>query len=173
MWTNGEATRPYAPFREVKRTLGGGTRVYECEALRVTPNLAIVRFVFTKSLTTARAFFPGGAYTIGFFWRGRHYNLYHTLTADDQLVADRFDIVDDVRIRRDGVRYDDLFLDVWLYPDGRTRVEDEDELEAAVAAGQLTLARQQIITRTRRLLLHRSVAIVSAALADLQELDRL
>lgn len=34
----------------------------------------------------------------------------------------------------------DLFLDVWLGADGRTRLLDEDELEAALAAGWLDAA---------------------------------
>ena len=154
------------PFREVKRTLGGKERVYDCEALHSSPRLAIARFEFTKSLVAGETTFPVQAYTLGFFWRGRHYNLYHSLTAGGELIADRFDIVDHVRIHAGGVRYDDLLLDIWLYPDGRIAVEDEDELEAAVATGQLSPARQQIITRTRALLLRRSPHIVSQALAE-------
>lgn len=156
------------PFREVKRTLSGEERVYECETVSISPRLAIVRFVFTRPLTAGGITFPAGGVTLGFFWRGRHYNLYHMLTADGQPIADRFDVIDNVRIQPDGVRYDDLLLDVWRYADGRIEVEDEDEVQEAIAAGRLSPERQLIIERTRRLLVGRAPAIVARALADFE-----
>lgn len=158
---------PDQPFREVKRTLDGAERVYECEALSVTPRLAIVRFVFSDPLNAGGVTFPVGAFTVGFFWRTRTYNLYHMLAASGSVIADRFDVVDRVRIRPDGVRYDDLLLDFWLYPDGRLREEDADEVAAAVSNGLLSPGRQATIERTRALLQHHARRIVDRAMAEI------
>ncbi|MGI8553370.1 MAG: DUF402 domain-containing protein [Dehalococcoidia bacterium] len=158
-----------AAFREVKRTITGEERVYECEPLTVSSRLAIVRFVFTRPLTANGITFPAGGVTEGFFWRDRHYNLYHMLTPDGEPIADRFDVIDHVRIHRDGVRYDDLLLDVWLYPDGRLQIEDEDEVAEAFEAGLLSPAKQQTIIQTRDLILRRREALVAGALKELQQ----
>ena len=140
--------------------------MYDCDAVSVSPRLAIVRFVFTQPLTAGGITFPTGGVSYGFFWRDRHYNLYHMLTPDGRLIADRFDVVENVRIRPDGVSYDDLLLDVWRHADGRIEVEDEDEVREAACAGRLSTERQTIIEHTRRLLTRRALAIVEQALAE-------
>jgi uncharacterized protein DUF402 len=159
-----------AVFREVKRALSGEERVFECQTIAVTPRLAIVRFVFKRSLEIGGRSYPPGGWTEGFFWRNRNYNLYHIVSRDREPIADRFDVIDHVRIRPDGVRYDDLLLDIWLYPDGRSLVEDEDEVQDALSKGLLTEPRLAVIRRTERLLLSRGRNIVDRALEELSAL---
>ena len=166
------ATECAQPFLEIKRSLAGDERVYACELVSRSARLAVVRFVFSQPLIAGGITLPTGGVTLGFFWRGRHYNLYHMLSPDGQLIADRFDVVDNVIIRPDGVRYDDLLLDCWLRPDGRIEVEDEDEVQAAVATGRLDAKRQAIIGRTLNLLLRRAPVIVERALAELGSTPR-
>jgi protein associated with RNAse G/E len=155
------------PFRELKRTIHGEERVYDCDAIVVTPSVAIVRYVFTRPLTAGGRTFEPGGWTDGFFWRSRNYNLYHIVSRDGEPIADRFDVIDRVRLTPNGVRYDDLLLDVWIYPDGSTRVEDEDELQAVLPAGLLSASRLAIVRRTEALLLRRGRTIVARALAEL------
>jgi hypothetical protein len=155
------------PFREVKRSITGEDRVFDCTAISVTPRLAIVRFDFTAPLTLGGRTYAAGGWTEGFFWRSRSYNLYHIRSSDGGLIADRFDVIDRVCIHPEGVRYHDLLLDIWLYPDGRVIVEDEDELEEAFARGQVSPARRALVERTRRLLVSRGRRIVDGALASL------
>jgi hypothetical protein len=157
-------------YRERKRSLAGPERAFECESLLVSPRLAIVRYVFQSPFSEGGNSFEAGGYTEGFFWRNRNYNLYHILSKGGQSIADRFDVVDHVSIQPDGVRYDDLLLDVWLYPDGRAVVEDEDEVAEAIAAGRLSPGRPLIIERTRDLLLRRGRQIVAGAVRELDAL---
>jgi hypothetical protein len=158
------------PFREVKRSIGGLERAFDCEALAVNARVAVVRYVFTRPLTAGGRTFDPGGWTVGFFWRGRNYNLYHIVSRDGEPIADRFDVVDRVRVTPDGVRYQDLLLDVWLYPDGSARVEDDDELQDAVASGLISERRLLLIRRTERLLLRGGRSIVARALEDLATL---
>lgn len=157
-------------FRERKRSLSGAERTFDCEPIAVTPRLAVVRFVFTAPLTAGGNTFAAGGYTEGFFWRDRNYNLYHIVSREGASIADRFDVVDRVRIRPDGVRYDDLLLDVWLYAGGRVVVEDEDEVEEAIRTGRLSPHRIAIIARTRSLLVRRGRGIAERALQELAAL---
>jgi hypothetical protein len=161
---------PEAVFREVKRTIAGEDRLFDCSAIAVTPRLAVVKFIFTRPLTIEGRTHEAGGWTEGFFWRGRNYNLYHIVSRDGEPLADRFDVIDHVRIYLDGVRYDDLLLDVWLYPDDRLLVEDEDEVQAALAAGLLSERRLALIRRTERLLITRGRRIVNQALQELAAL---
>src|SRR5579871_4558633 len=92
-------------FIETKRTLDGREQRFETRAIAVTSRWAAVRFDFAGT-TYARAGgfeIPPGSYTLGFFWRDRTYNLYHISRADGAPIADRFDVVEGVRIRRDGL----------------------------------------------------------------------
>src|SRR5262249_31057229 len=116
--------------------------------------------------------FPVGSRTYGFFWPGRHYNLYRFTGPDGAVIARRFDVVDGVRVRRGHVRFTDLLLDVWLPPGGPPRVEDEGDVPRAVAAGLLSPRRLAIITATRRLLVQRWPRIVAETERELMDEGR-
>lgn len=160
-----------ARIRETKRTLDGRRQTFECGLASVTARLAIVRFEHPAEAWRAGFYFPAGSYTLGFFWAGRHYNLYRFTGLDGAVIAYRVDVVDAVRITPEHVGYTDLLLDAWLLPDGPPRVEDEDEVEAAIAAGLLSPRRQAIISRTRRLLERSWPRIVAEAEAELRALE--
>jgi predicted RNA-binding protein associated with RNAse of E/G family len=136
----------------------------------ITPRMAAVRFDFTGQ-TYARAggfSIPPGSYTTGFFWRDRTYNLYHMTHADGTVIADRFDVVEGVRIRRDGLVFTDLLLDLWVSPLGETHFEDEDEVREYRERGLLTERQMAVIRRTERYLVRNYHRVVAAALASLQ-----
>jgi len=50
----------------------------------------------------------------------------------------------------------DLFLDIWITPEGQTTVLDEDEFSAAVAAGHVTAEQQELAGRVLGDLLERA-----------------
>jgi predicted RNA-binding protein associated with RNAse of E/G family len=158
---------PEQNFREVKRTIAGVERLYDCQSIAVSSRMAAVRFVFTRPLKVAGRTFEPGGYTEGFFWRARHYNLYHIVSAGGEPILDRFDIIDRVKIRPGGVSYDDLLLDILIYADGRVVIEDEDELQEALQSGLVDKRRLALIRRTETLLLTRGHQIVERALAEL------
>ena len=154
-------------IRETKRTLDGRVQSFDCGLVAVSPRLALVRFEHTVARMAGGFTFPLGSATYGFFWAGRHYNLYRFTGPDGGVIAYRFDVVDGVRISSGHVRFTDLLLDVWLPPGGPPRVEDEDEVAAAEAAGIVTPRRLAIIARTRRLLERHHPRIVAEAEREL------
>lgn len=155
------------PFLEVKRTIAGTERRFDCEAIFVSSRLAVVKFIFIRPVTIGGTTHEAGGWTEGFFWRRRNYNLYHIVSREGVPLADRFDVIDHVRIQPRGVRYDDLLLDLWLYPNGEVLLEDEDEVQQALAAGQLSQPRLEVIRRTEKLLLDQGRRIVDRALGEL------
>ncbi len=139
-------------IRETKHTLDGRVQSFDCGLVAISPRLAVVRFEHTTARSAGGFTIPTGSHTVGFFWTGRHYNLYRFTAPDGSVIAYRFDVVDGVRITPGHVRFTDLLLDVWLAPGGAPRVEDENEVAAAGEAGLLSPRRRAIIDRTRRLL---------------------
>jgi hypothetical protein len=148
---------------EVKRHLDGRVQSFECELLLARPGLRVVRFEHPAETAVGGFRFPRGSRTYGFFWRRRHYTLYRIVGPDGRLIAHRFDVVDQVRLRRSTVEYLDLALDVWLSPEGWLRVEDEDEVALHAERGILSTEQVSLIQRTRLLLEGRHESIVAEA----------
>jgi len=144
---------------EVKRHLDGREEVFECERVLVTPNEAVVRFLIPVDVGSV----PAGTLTLGFFWRWRSYNLYRFLSPQGDVLGHRFDVVSEVRIAPDRVRYLDLLLDVLVAADGTVTIEDEDDVSRAAANGLLTPDQGRTIERTRDLLVRSHDNIVREA----------
>ncbi len=94
----------------------------------MSPRLAVLLFPHPGERRAGGFLFPAGSRTYGFFWSRRHYLLYVLHGPDGGLIAHRFDVVDEVRLRPGRVEYLDLALDVWANPSGRAWTEDEDEV---------------------------------------------
>ena len=148
-----------AIITEVKRHADGAEHRYECELLALRPHVAIVLFRHWRGRSAGGFRFPRGSRTYGFFWKRRPYSLYRMTGPDGRLIAHRFDVLDDCRLSANEVSYLDLLLDIWVAPDGRVQVEDEDDVAAWAGAGLLSKAQRQRIERTRTLLLRRHRAI--------------
>ena len=149
------------PILETKLTLDGRAQTFACAGLLLSPRLALIRFDHPAERRTGGFFFPAGSFTLGFFWRARGYNCYRIAGPDGAVIAYRFDVVDRVRIAPGRVSYRDLLLDLWVSPGGTVRIEDEDEVAAAVGQGVLTPAQQAHIERTHALLLRAHPRIIA------------
>jgi len=160
-------------FVETKRTLDGRVQTFQTRLLMATRRMAAVRFDFAGTTYAHAGGFsiPSGSFTTGFFWRDRTYNLYHITDAGGTSIADRFDVVEGVRIRSDGLEYTDLLLDLWVSPLGEAHFEDEEEVEDYRKRGLITDRQILTIRRTSRYLNRNHRRIVSAALAELERLD--
>lgn len=157
-------------YVETKRQLDGREQTFKTSALIVAPRLAVVRFDFSgQTYAPAGGFhIAPGSYTLGFFWRDRTYNLYHIVSADCTPIADRFDVIEGVRIRRDGLAYTDLLLDLWVSPLGEARFEDEEDVREYRERNLLTDRQFATIERTARYLARNHRTVVAAALAELE-----
>ena len=157
---------------EVKRHLDGRAERFDCLLVLLRPHLAVVRFDHEKQRRASGYRIPAGSRTYGFFWRQRPYVLYRIAGPDGRLIAHRFDVVEDVRLGEREVSYIDLLLDLWVDPDGRARLEDEDEVEEYARRGLLASAQRKRIDTTSDLLLRRYRVIVREADRLLDESGR-
>ncbi len=152
---------------EVKRHLDGRVERFDCLLVTRRPQLIVVRFDHRRTRRAGGLLIPAGSRSYGFFWRRRGYVLYRIVGPDGSLIAHRFDVVEDVRLG-DAVSYTDLLLDVWIDPEGRVWVEDEEEVAEHGRHGLLSPAQRARIERTQALLLrrHGSIGREAAGLLD-------
>lgn len=155
---------------EVKRHGDGSEHRYNCELVSLQSSVAIVQFKAWTERSLGGFHLPAGSQTYGLFWPRRSYSLYRMLNPQGELVAYRFDVLQDCRISADEVSYLDLLLDIWVSPSGEVQVEDEDDVIAWTNAGLLSTRQVRQIERTRDLLIREHHRICREALRLLESL---
>jgi predicted RNA-binding protein associated with RNAse of E/G family len=78
------------------------------------------------------------------------------------LIGTLFHIVKDVIIASNHVRYLDLIVDIWIIPDGKLRILDEDELEECKKAGIISIEEEQWIEKQKALIVHSHAEIINS-----------
>lgn len=163
-----ERALPEPPARrivEVKEALAGGRRRFDLECWLHTPAVVVGRWRATAGNDYG---VPAGTTSWGVWWRTRPYGVYRFHDSGGALRGYRVDALERVRITAAEVCYRDLLLDGRISPEGEVRIEDEEEVAAAVAAGLMTRGQERRARCVGALLLQRGsriVARVDAAVA--------
>ena len=113
---------------EIKTTLAGDEKTFDCELLRYRTGEAIVIYRMPRDMQLEQVHLPRGTVSVGYFWENRPYNAYHWVDASRQTLALYFNICDNTRISATSIAWRDLTVDVLMTPDLQCRVLDEDEL---------------------------------------------
>jgi predicted RNA-binding protein associated with RNAse of E/G family len=123
-----------AQVLEIKRTLSGVEKRFECTLLASAAGHAVVLWIAPERMHVHGVELPAGTVSFGHFWADRHYNAYHWLDPARATIGFYFNICDRVSIRPDVIDWRDLTVDVLATPGGRLDVLDEDELPAQLDA---------------------------------------
>ena len=127
---------PLVPLVEIKHTLAGGEKRFECLRLAGGPGHAVVLWIAPEPMHVHGVDLPAGTISFGHFWTDRFYNVYHWLDArpetDHRTLGFYFNIADRTRIGEAELAWRDLVIDVLATPAGRLDVLDEDELPVVV-----------------------------------------
>ena len=126
------AVPPLVPIVEIKQTLAGGEKRFNCLRLAGGPGHAVLLWIAPEPMHVHGLELPAGTVTFGHFWTERFYNVYHWLDPDHRTLGFYFNIADRTRIGQAELRWRDLVIDVLATPAGRLDVLDEDELPAIV-----------------------------------------
>ena len=127
---------PLVPLVEIKHTLAGGEKRFECLRLAGGPGHAVLLWVAPEPMHVHGVDLPAGTISFGHFWTDRFYNVYHWLDAgpdtDHRTLGFYFNIADRTRIGEAELEWRDLVIDVLATPAGRLDLLDEDELPVIV-----------------------------------------
>jgi hypothetical protein len=115
-------------IKEVKTTLAGECKTFDCELLQLAEGEVIVIYRMPRDVQLEDVLLPKDTISLGYFWENQAYNAYHWVDARRQTLALYFNICDNTHISPDQVAWRDLTVDVLITPDLRCRVLDEDEL---------------------------------------------
>jgi len=115
---------------EVKRTLAGVEKRFECRVLARTPTHLAVLWIAPAAMHVHGVDLPAGTVSVGHFWTDRPYNVYHWLGRDRATLGYYFNLADRTSWTGDRLDWRDLTVDVLATPAGRLDVLDEDELPA-------------------------------------------
>jgi hypothetical protein len=115
---------------EVKRTLAGVEKRFECRLLARSPAHLAVLWIAPAAMHVHGVDLPAGTVSVGHFWTARPYNVYHWLRADrtPSTIGYYFNLADHTRWTAERLDWRDLTVDVLATPEGRLDVLDEDEL---------------------------------------------
>ncbi|WP_156028895.1 DUF402 domain-containing protein [Sporosarcina sp. D27] len=109
---------------------------YKCKLLELKGrNLKLFHVIetpFTMIAGNVGLTIPKGSYTVAYFWEDRPYNLYFWRNSDGEYLGAYFNIVKNTIISSDMVSFEDLILDILVFPDGEYYILDEDELPVSI-----------------------------------------
>ncbi len=129
-------------IKEIKSTLGGIRKEFDCELLTRGPAEAVVIYRMPRDVQLEDVLLSKDTVSLGYFWEDRPYNVYHWIDPLQDTVALYFNIADGTRISQQSIEWRDLTVDVLITPDGRCRVLDEHELPSDIEAGLLRYIRE-------------------------------
>jgi predicted RNA-binding protein associated with RNAse of E/G family len=123
---------PLSPIVEIKQTLAGGEKRFDCRRLAGGAEHAVLLWIAPTPMRVHGVELPAGTISFGHFWTDRFYNVYHWLDADRRTLGFYFNLADRTRIAGAELAWRDLVIDVLATLDGRLELLDEDELPAVV-----------------------------------------
>ena len=113
---------------EIKTTLSGERKEFECELLRASAGEAIVIYRMPGDVQLEDVYLPKNTISVGYFWEHKAFNAYHWIDDEQNTLALYFNICDSTHISNRQIEWRDLVVDVLITTDGRCRVLDEHEL---------------------------------------------
>jgi predicted RNA-binding protein associated with RNAse of E/G family len=121
------------PILEIKRTLAGVEKRFDCSKLAGDQRHAVVLWIALQPMRVHGVDLPAGTVSFGHFWSDRFYNVYHWVDAAQRTIGLYFNIADQTQIGDTQLEWRDLVIDILATPAGRLEVLDEDELPATLA----------------------------------------
>jgi len=147
---------------EIKEHKNKETQRFRCTVLHREANYLVVSFHSEKEGNIKDIIIPSGSTTIAHYWKDSGYVVWRMYGPEGRLIGTLFHIAKDVIIAGKQVRYLDLIVDIWITPDGKLRILDEDELEECKKAGVISIEEEQWIEKQKALIVHSHADIINS-----------
>lgn len=113
---------------EIKKTLLGQSKTYECELVTLQKHYGILKYEVDIDWIIAEYLIPKGSKTLAFYWPDRNYNLYWFKDPNDNTLFYYFNIGDNIELSLKEFKWRDLTIDLIVNTKGTIHVMDEEEL---------------------------------------------
>ncbi len=152
---------PSARLTERKVALDGRVLEFPLERWLVKPDLIVGRWVADQDPEAISRYPRAGGFTSwGIWWPGRPYSAYRLHQPNGDLRLYRLDTIDQVVFDGERIEFHDLLLDALIRPDGEVTIEDDDEVQQAIAEGRLSLDQRWRIDWARDLYANRADLLI-------------
>jgi hypothetical protein len=133
---------------EYKHNLSKPDEVFACNLIHRETGYVVLRYDVTEDQHIRDIPIPAGSHTIAHYRQNVGFVLWEMHGPDGTLLGRLFHLCEGPIIAGHSVHYTDLLLDLWFAPDGTVRELDRDEVEDALAAGQLAARQLLALERT-------------------------
>jgi len=156
-----------AKVLEIKRNLDGSRLEFECELLFRDANQAVLSYVSQRAYNFQSVRFEKGCRTTALYQSGEPYVFWRIDSPSGELLGYYIHLAANVSIGPDWVTWDDLTVDLWVHPDGRYEVWDEDELQRLRERGTIGGEQLRAIEEAKQRVIENLAEIVASAEARL------
>ncbi|MUL34592.1 DUF402 domain-containing protein [Priestia megaterium] len=122
----------------------------ECKLLNINEQELIlfhrIEVPFTMKGTQYNLTIPRDAYTLAYYWNELPYNLYVWRDKNGSYLGSYFNIVKNTTIADAMVSFEDLIIDILIFPNGEYFILDEDELPMSLNKFEDGFAHQALQT---------------------------
>lgn len=118
----------------IERKIQYDSKVVEhaCQVLKADSEVMVLFHEITNSFAIEAngsvMTIPQGSYTIAYYWLNRPYNVYMWKDQNGNDIGSYFNIVRNTTFQHNSITFEDLIVDLLIFPDGETAVLDLDEL---------------------------------------------
>ncbi|TCP20781.1 uncharacterized protein DUF402 [Scopulibacillus darangshiensis] len=105
---------------------------HSCRLLKAKKQHAVlfhkVQDSFSMTANQNKLTIPKGSYTLAYYWKDRPFNLYIWSDGSGNYLGAYFNIVKNTYMADTLVSFEDLLIDIMVFPNGEYYILDEDEL---------------------------------------------
>jgi len=158
-------------IHEIKRNLDGRELRFECQFLGRGPDWMAIHYVSQQSYDFRGVHLPCGSQTVALYQAGQPYVFWQMTSPAGELVGYYIHLADNVTLEADCVTWKDLTVDIWVYPDGRYELWDEEELSKFWRQGFIDDAQLSEIKQVKAQVLADLTGIIARCQARLREVS--
>jgi protein associated with RNAse G/E len=126
-------------FIEYKHTYFGSTTAFPCFLIERKEESLILGFKPEKPIQYIGINFPVGSVSIGYYWTGRNYNVYHWKDPGGKTLLYYVNVSKDTKIGDDRIDWLDLIVDVAGKPGEEPRILDFEEVPPNMPANDMKI----------------------------------
>jgi predicted RNA-binding protein associated with RNAse of E/G family len=137
------------PFKEIRLHKNKAPQEFLCSLLFRTHDYLVLAFQSHTSSRVNGRLIEKGSTTTAHYWSNRNYTLWKFIDSGHNLIGYLFYICTDVVFGKSSLTYMDLELDIWIDPDGRVSILDQEEVNACLEKGLINAREHSLIEKEK------------------------